>query len=299
MTEPGEGARSSGAVGLTVAEHDVELVADQLFQLGASAVTEAGRGAAGVELITDVAPEVLRAHGLHATPLAPVDVGDGQGPAQARRCGERLVLRPRGAAPLADEQDGGGRLHTDDRRPDEPCADEPRADGTVEVLLDPGTAFGAGSHASTRCCLAALEPLAPGSPRVLDVGCGTGVLGLAALALGAGSVRAIDVDPAAVEATRRAALLNGTAERVVVDTAPLDQVDGRYDLVLANLLLPVVESLADELVRHLAPGGVLVVGGLLGTQVPRALAALEPLAERDRRTEQDWVAVALAAPAPL
>lgn len=284
MTEPGEGERSSGAVRLTVAEHDVELVADQLFQLGASAVTEAGRGAAGVELITDVAPDLLRAHGLHATPLAPVDVGDGQGPALARRCGERLVLRPLGAAPLADE-----RTRHDDRG----------ADQTVEVLIDPGTAFGAGSHASTRCCLAALEPLAAGSPRVLDVGCGTGVLGLAALALGAGSVVAIDVDPAAVEATRRGALLNGTAQRVVVDTAPLEQVEGRYDLVLANLLLPVVESLADELVRHLAPRGVLVVGGLLGAQVPRALAALEPLAERYRRTEQDWVAIALAAPGPL
>lgn len=289
MTEPGQGARSSGAVRLTVAERDVELVADRLFQLGASAVTEAGSGAAGVELITDVAPEVLEAHGLHATPLAPVDVGDGQGPPLARRCGERLVLRPLGAAPLADEQDGGGGLRSDD----------PRADGTVEVLIDPGTAFGAGSHASTRCCLAVLEPLAADTPRVLDVGCGTGVLGLGALALGAGSVRAIDVDQAAVEATRRTALLNGTAERVVVDTAPLEQVEGRYDLVLANLLLPVVESLADELVRHLAPGGVLVVGGLLSTQVPRALAALEPLVERHRRSEQDWVAVALSAPGPL
>ena len=231
-----------------------------------------------------MAPDLLRAHGLHATPLAPVDVGDGQGPALARRCGERLVLRPLGAAPLAD-----ARTRHDDRRLDE----------TVEVLIDPGTAFGAGSHASTRCCLAALEPLAAGSPRVLDVGCGTGVLGLAALALGAGSVRAIDVERAAVEATRRGALLNASAQRVVVDTAPLEQVEGRYDLVLANLLLPVVESLADELVRHLAPRGVLVVGGLLGTQVPRALAALEPLEERYRRTEQDWVAIALAAPGPL
>jgi ribosomal protein L11 methyltransferase len=288
MTEPGEDAGPSGAVRLIVADQDAELVVDRLFQLGASAVTEAGRGAAGVELITDVAPEVLGAHGLHATPLAPVDVGDGQGPALARRCGERLVLRPLGAAPLAQEG------LADQRR-----ADAPPSAQTVEVLIDPGTAFGAGSHASTRCCLAALEPLAADATRVLDVGCGTGVLGLAALALGAGSVRAIDVDPAAVEATRRSALLNGAAERVVVDTSPLEQLEGRYDLVLANLLLPVVESLADELVRHVEPGGVLVIGGLLSTQVPRALVALQPLAERYRRTDGDWVAIAVAAPRRL
>jgi ribosomal protein L11 methyltransferase len=180
-------------------------------------------------------------------------------------------------------------------RVDGAAPDEAAADAAVEVVVDPGTAFGSGSHASTRLCLAALEPLAPGARRVLDVGSGTGVLGVAALLLGPGTLVALDVDPGAVAATRRAVELNGVADRATVLDGSVSAVAGTFDLVLANLLVPIVEELGPELVARVAPGGAIVVGGLLDHQVDRAVAALSPLALSARRVEADWVALTLVA----
>jgi ribosomal protein L11 methyltransferase len=195
-----------------VAPHDAELVADQLFGLGASAVSERTGRDGEVVLVADLDPAALDGTSLRARELQddPTWATAWHDSAQAWRCGDRLVVRPVWVDP----------------GPARPGVEE------VEVLLDPDAAFGSGSHPTTRLCLAALEPLAPGTT-VLDVGCGTGVLGAAALVLGSTSLVAIDIDPAAVAATRRAGAQRGD-ERVVSAT-PLRR-SRRFDLVLANLL---------------------------------------------------------------
>ena len=255
-----------------VAPHDAELVADQLFGLGASAVSERTGRDGEVVLVADLDPAALDGTSLRARELQddPTWATAWHDSAQAWRCGDRLVVRPVWVDP----------------GPARPGVEE------VEVLLDPDAAFGSGSHPTTRLCLAALEPLAPGTT-VLDVGCGTGVLGAAALVLGSTSLVAIDIDPAAVAATRSALELNGVDERAVVSATPLAEVPGSFDLVLANLLVPIIEELGPALVAHLAPGGVLVASGLLASQVDRAVAALSPLRVDAVLREEDWVALTL------
>ena len=272
----------SGTVQVRVVEVEVdreqaELVADELFTLGASAVSERPGPGASVVLVADVDPAAVRAAGWRCRVVTedPEWATSWHDEVGARRCGERLVVRP---------------VRVDGAAPDEAAAD-----AAVEVVVDPGTAFGSGSHASTRLCLAALEPLAPGARRVLDVGSGTGVLGVAALLLGAGTLVALDVDPGAVAATRRAVELNGVADRATVLDGSVSAVAGTFDLVLANLLVPIVEELGPELVARVAPGGAIVVGGLLDHQVDRAVAALSPLVPSARRVEADWVALTLVA----
>lgn len=263
---------------MQVGQEQAELVTDELFALGASAVSEHPGEAGTVVLVADVDPAAVAAAGwTHRM----VDQDPGwatswHDSARAWRCGERLVVRPVWVEPQTPTPGG-------------------TAAATVEVVLDPGPAFGSGSHDSTRLCLELLEPLAPGAGRVLDVGCGTGVLGVAALLLGASALVAIDVDPHAIVATRRAALLNGVAERTNVQDRPLGAVPGTFDLVLANLLVPIIEELGPELVARLAPGGALVVGGLLEDQVDRAIVALSPLQVRSRVTSSAWVALILTA----
>jgi ribosomal protein L11 methyltransferase len=272
----------SGAVQVRVVEVEVdreqaELVADELFSLGASAVSERRVPGDSVVLVADVDPAAVRAAGWPCRVVTedPAWATSWHDEVGARRCGERLVVRP---------------VRVDGAAPDAAAAD-----AAVEVVVDPGTAFGSGSHASTRLCLAALEPLAPGARRVLDVGSGTGVLGVAALLLGPGTLVALDVDPGAVAATRRAVELNGVADRATVLDGSVSAVAGTFDLVLANLLVPIVEELGPELVARVAPGGAIVVGGLLDHQVDRAVAALSPLVPSARRVEADWVALTLVA----
>ena len=260
-----------------MAAADAELVSDQLFALGASAVSERAVDDRRVVLVADVDPSRLVGTGWDVRVL---DDDPGwhtawHDSARAWTCGDRLEVRPHWVDPA-------GTPATGDSEPDR-----------VQVVLDPGSAFGAGSHPTTRLCLAALEPLAPDATSVLDVGCGTGVLGVAALLLGARRLTAIDVDPAAVEATERAVALNGVTTRAHVSATALEHVPGSFDLVLANLLLPVVEQLGADLERHLAPGGSMVVSGVLSGQLDRAVAALAPLVVQSVRHDGDWVAAVL------
>ena len=126
------------------------------------------------------------------------------------------------------------------------------------VLIDPGRAFGSGSHPSTLLALAALEALVLPGSTVLDVGCGSGVLAVAAARLGAGRVVAIDIDPAAHEATLDNAARNGVA--VEVSATPLGEVAGRFDVVVANLLAPTLVELAAPLGERVGEQGS--AGGL-------------------------------------
>lgn len=137
--------------------------------------------------------------------------------------------------------------------------------GTDVELWVPPTVFGDGHHPTTAACLALLAAVvAPGDP-VLDVGCGAGALSLAAAVLG-GQVTAIDVDAEAVAATAANAARNGLA--VTTSAAPLEAVVGSYDVVLANMTSGALLPLVPDLVRVCAPGGTLLVSGMLEEQWP-------------------------------
>ena len=172
--------------------------------------------------------------------------------------------------------------------------DEPERQGEVRITLDPGMAFGTGLHPTTRACLELLQEVEPTPARVLDVGSGSGILSLAALRLGAGSVLALDTDPLAVRATRENAERNSLAERIEArhGTLPLVPVE-RFGLVLANLVAAVLVELAPELAAHLATGGTLLAGGIIaprGSEVEGALCAAG-LAIVDRWDDGEWVAL--------
>ena len=157
------------------------------------------------------------------------------------------------------------------------------------IRMDPGSAFGTGSHPTTRLCLEAIEQLAEdrGSPaepnlgplRVADLGCGSGILGIAALLQGATSVAAADTDSLAVRATRDNAVVSGFADRFSVDLGSVERLaellQGQpADLLLCNILAPVIEALCPAFHSVLAPDGLGLLSGLLVEQAPRLQQAL-------------------------
>jgi ribosomal protein L11 methyltransferase len=167
----------------------------------------------------------------------------------------------------------------------------------IGLSIDPGMAFGTGGHATTRLCLQAILRLSQQRAlgRVLDYGCGSGVLGLACAKLGAQSVIGVDIDPVAVDVARRNAELNLTStEQQRVDWRTVSQpINGQFDLVIANILAQPLKLLAVLLLSHCKPGGGLVLSGILSRQVEElrqayALAApgrpLEILGE-----DEGWV----------
>lgn len=154
------------------------------------------------------------------------------------------------------------------------------------IRLDPGLAFGTGSHPTTRMCLrwiARQGPAAMARQRVLDYGCGSGILGIAAALHGAREVVAVDIDPAAVCATND----NARANDVTLQAGLPTLAEGLHDVVLANILASPLKLLAPLLCGHLAPGGWLVLAGLLDRQVDELAAAYAPLLELQVRDSQD------------
>jgi ribosomal protein L11 methyltransferase len=177
--------------------------------------------------------------------------------------------------------------------------DEPVAAGEAVVRIDPGMAFGTGLHPTTRACLALLGELAPHAARVLDLGCGSGILGIAAVRLGAARVLALDTDPVAVATTRANAALNGVASRVTaragsLPPAPRRAAD-RFTLIVANLVAGLLVDLAAALGSHLAPGGRLVASGIVAPRADEVLAALAHggLTLERRVEDADWVTLQL------
>jgi ribosomal protein L11 methyltransferase len=177
------------------------------------------------------------------------------------------------------------------------------APGEHVIELEPGRAFGTGLHETTRLVAEILcdRGAALRGSRVLDVGCGSGVLSLVALALGAEAVRAVDVDPDAVAVTRENAARNGLSSRVVADETRVGAVDGRYETVLANIEAKTLVELAPGLIARVAPGGLLVLSGILTaaaapTQVEdikRAFGLFELIGVRPMG---EWVAMSWVAP---
>jgi len=159
--------------------------------------------------------------------------------------------------------------------------------GAEKVIhLDPGLAFGTGTHPTTRMCLRWIAHQPGGWPRVLDYGCGSGILAIGAALHGAVAIDAVDIDPAAVEATRA----NAVANQVTLTAGLPDAAAGAYPLVLANILATPLKLLAPLLCGHVAAGGDLVLAGILERQAPELIEAYAPwLALRVTDQEDGWI----------
>ena len=168
--------------------------------------------------------------------------------------------------------------------------------GRVAVRLDPGVAFGTGSHPTTRLCLSWLaREMRPGAS-LLDYGCGSGILSIAAAALGAGEVIGIDIDPQAVQAATANARRNGVAARYTdASRFPPDGAQ-RFDIVVANILANPLVVLAPSLARRVAPGGHMVLSGILDRQAAEVIAAYRraapSIALSPWARDSGWVALA-------
>ena len=174
----------------------------------------------------------------------------------------------------------------------------------LAVRIEPGGAFGLGDHPTTLLSLRALRRLLdarPGRPGdaavdVIDVGCGTGVIAVTAALLANRPVRAIDVASAAVEATVDNATRNGVSDLVEVDTTDLADIEVDYDVVIANILAPVLASLADDLGRVTRPHGRLVISGVLDESHQHVLDALAPMMVVRTDVLDGWACVELRHP---
>jgi ribosomal protein L11 methyltransferase len=167
-----------------------------------------------------------------------------------------------------------------------PSWHEPPAEAERIIRLDPGLAFGTGTHPTTRMCLRWTAGHAPVGPRVLDYGCGSGILAIGAAKHGAQQILAVDIDPAAVEATR----LNAEANHVQLVAGLPDAAVGEHDLVLANILATPLKVLAPLLCAHVRSGGQLVLAGILARQADELKAAYAPWVALDVSDEEDgWI----------
>ena len=174
-----------------------------------------------------------------------------------------------------------------------PAEDPDPADAVI--VLDPGMAFGTGLHPTTRGCLELLQDVSPMPAEILDVGCGSGVLALAALKLGAEHALALDTDPLAVDSTRENASRNGLADAIEVRQGSLDERGGPYELILANLVAAVLIDLAPRLAAHLGTTGTLLASGIIEPRAPEVIDAMRAAGLRvaARRDDGEWVSLRL------
>ena len=167
---------------------------------------------------------------------------------------------------------------------------EAPSDGRIVARIDPGLAFGTGSHPTTRLVLGFLEQNIHGGERVLDYGCGSGILAIAAAKLGAVRVDAVDLDPQAVRAAAENAALNGARVRAF---APESLAPAQYDVVVSNILLQPLVLLAPLLAAHAAPRGRIALAGVLEAQATELIAAYADWFDAAAAAREDgWALVA-------
>lgn len=272
-------------VHVDVDQDDSETVASALWDLGATGVEErdastlAKAGEGRVILVgafeddadANEALEALREIGLEAT--LEVVVGDAWRDEWRKyfkptRIGNRVVVRP-------------------SWEPYDAVA------GDVVVTIDPGRAFGSGLHETTRLVLRALDAHLPADVRVLDVGCGSGILAVAAILLGASSAVAIDNDPEAAEVTIENALANGIPERIAASIDDVATLTETFPFVVANIEARVLIPLAEPIAARVAPGGSLVLSGILRGQEDDVRAAYPSLELAAIEYDGEWVSIRL------
>ncbi len=176
--------------------------------------------------------------------------------------------------------------------------EEAPQDGRLPLRLDPGLIFGTGSHATTRMCLAALEEFSKPGVRVLDLGCGSGILGIGALILGCDSCLGVDIDPKAPDVVMSNAALNGIgadkmtawAGDIIADSSLRARIGGGCQLVLANIVADVIIPLSAVVRQFMAPGAVFICSGIIEHRWPETEAALisNGFEILDHKSEEEW-----------
>ena len=175
--------------------------------------------------------------------------------------------------------------------------------GDLVIQIDPGMAFGTGAHPTTRMCLESLERICFNESGgklpdpVLDVGTGSGVLSIAAALMGATRITAVDIDPEAVRVTRENLELNGVADVVAASTTNLGDLPGEYGVVVANILAEELVRLADQLTAKVAPGGWLILSGILSEKEEFVCAAFTTLTRTENPKEAEWCCLTFRKPA--
>lgn len=168
-------------------------------------------------------------------------------------------------------------------------------EGRINLIIDPGMAFGTGHHETTRSCLLLMEKHAPGVPkkRFLDVGTGTGILAIAAAKLGFKHILAVDNDPLAVEATRLNGELNNLSD-VNIREGDITAVEGTFDLITANLISGILIEIAQEIASRLSSRGIVIISGILQDQKEEVFAAMEAggLELVETLAEGTWISAA-------
>lgn len=268
---------------VVVAEPDeVDLVSGLLWDAGVAGIEEIVQPDGRVELragceaeVLDEVRRVLTDRWVVAVDAVGADVGldDWRDHASAWRAGERFVVVPAWQAPPE------WVTHAD-----------------IALVIDPGHSFGSGSHPTTRLCLAGVERLVGPGARVADIGCGSGVLAIAAARRGARPVVAIDIAEEAVVATTANAARNGVASVVHTSTDPMSALAPcGFDVVVANIGAAVLRSSAPDLVGLLAADGVLLLSGVLDEQADAVVDAYVALGPMSVRTdvEGEWCALEL------
>lgn len=194
------------------------------------------------------------------------------------RIGERIVIRP--------------AWETAELRPND-----------IEIVLDPGMAFGTGTHPTTQLCLEAVETHMPTGASVVDLGCGSGILSIAAAKLGAGEIFAADIDPIATQSATENIAANGVATQITVMTGGLDVVHQRgkgYDVAFVNILARIIIEMCDhQLGTIVRPGGTMILSGVIETQLDDVKVALRKTGLATLETKQmgDWIRIIAQRPA--
>ncbi len=258
---------------------DVEVVADQLWSLGVAALSEHWQNDGTVTLRTSLGEN--RAAVIEAIESLPLkiewrfeDIDDAIGTEWRSHVAPVPVTADLEIVPawIAVEESSVGK----------------------RILIEPGATFGLGDHPTTRACLAVLADRGVEGRTVLDVGCGSGVLGITALALGAVRAVGVDITPAAIEVSNDNARRNGVEDRWFATTNELASIRTEFDIVVANILAPTLIELSEELKRLTKPGGVLVISGVLDGHYEHVLDALAPLLPTERRVIDGWAAAVLS-----
>ena len=175
-----------------------------------------------------------------------------------------------------------------------PTWHEPPAQAKTTIRLDPGLAFGTGTHPTTRMCLRWIAQHGVSGQRVLDYGCGSGILAIGAAKYGARNIDAVDIDEAAVTST----VLNAEANGVTLNAGLPDQAQGQYQTVLANILATPLKVLAPLLCSYVAGGGALVLAGILERQADELKAAYAPWMQLEvTDSEEGWILMTATSPA--
>ena len=265
---------------LSVPEADAELGADRLWIAGATAVEERSDGERTLLIAVLAQDEERSLERVGELPdgweLSFAEVGDERSDAwrnvaEPIRVNDELLVRPAWTEPIGHA-------------------------GVTEISIEPGASFGLGDHPTTRLAAAATWRLAEVGHRVLDVGCGSGVLAVIAARRGAAEIEAIDIAEAAAEATLANAARNGVMDRIAASTRPLADVVGEFDLVLANILAPVLISLAADLRRVTKQDGHLVLAGVLADRWQHVVDALAPMELIETARIGEWDGLVLRAP---